>query len=465
MNTHSRFYFSKALVIICLWITTNNCFAQQKPLFQKGDRVCFVGNSITHNGEFHHNILLYQVTHFPSETINVYNCGVAGDDLNKVFPRLNDDIFVHRPNKVVIMIGMNDVLRGLYGNKITINADTLARRENALAKYKTKLDSLVRIFLSKNIQVILQKPSIYDQTADLKQYNNLGVNDALKTCADYAQILANKYKLQTVDYWTIMTKINQQLQQKNSSATIVGPDRVHPGAEGHFVMAHQFIKTLSGQKPQYVSRICIGKSEKYSNRKSENCSIQSILKNKSTILFNVQERALPFPTGEKQLPALEIIPFTKEYNSELLLVNGLKKGNYKLLIDSAFIGNFTAAQLKSGINLAKFQNTPQYQQSLRVKDLLTNIWQIEEGLRAIKMLEYWGVAKLPYLENMDTVRVKLDKMRLKSSASNWFIKQYQLYVDCKPMEEALKQKSDSLVAEAFLAAKPKVHNYKIESIK
>ncbi|MBV5283536.1 MAG: SGNH/GDSL hydrolase family protein [Paludibacter sp.] len=465
MKTHPSISWVKTLVIISFWFISNHCFAQQKPPFQKGDRVCFVGNSITHNGEFHHNILLYQITHFPSETINVYNCGVAGDDLNKVLSRLNDDIFVHRPNKVVIMIGMNDVLRSLYGNKKNTNADTLARRENALAKYKTKLDSLVRIFLSKNIQVILQKPSIYDQTADLKQYNNLGVNDALKICADYAQTLADKYKLQTVDYWSIMTEKNRQLQQKNASATIVGPDRVHPGAVGHFVMAYQFIKMLSGQKPQYVSRICIGKSKKYSNRKSENCSIQSFLKNKNTIIFNVQEYALPFPIVEKQLPALEIIPFTKEYNSELLLVNGLTKMNYKLLIDSAYIGNFTASQLKSGLNLATFQNTPHYQQSLRVKELLTDVWKIEEGLRAIKMLEYWGVAKLPYLENIDTVRVKLEKMRSKSSSSNWFIKQYQLYVDCKPMEEKLKLKSDSLIAEAFLAAKPKVHNYKIESIK
>jgi hypothetical protein len=34
------------------------------PLFKKGDIVCFVGNSITQAGGFHHNILRYYLTGF-----------------------------------------------------------------------------------------------------------------------------------------------------------------------------------------------------------------------------------------------------------------------------------------------------------------------------------------------------------------------------------------------------------------
>ena len=41
-------------------------YSQKAPCpFQKGDRVVFLGNSITEGGHYHSYIWLYYITHFP----------------------------------------------------------------------------------------------------------------------------------------------------------------------------------------------------------------------------------------------------------------------------------------------------------------------------------------------------------------------------------------------------------------
>jgi lysophospholipase L1-like esterase len=218
------------------------------PNFPSGSRVCFVGNSITNNGEFHHNILLYHLTRYPSENVSFFNCGISGDANGGIINSEDDDILVHQPTHIVLMIGMNDVKRSLYGEQPTTNADTLVQRLKAIELYKVNLEKIITLFLAKKIKVNLQKTTIYDQTAKVPTKNNLGVNDALKICADYKGELSIKYQLPVVDYWTIMNTINQQLQAKYPAASLTSNDRVHPQSTGHFVMEYQFLATTKAPK-------------------------------------------------------------------------------------------------------------------------------------------------------------------------------------------------------------------------
>ena len=342
-------------LIICLAI--NTIVFSQSNLFHKGDRVCFVGNSITNNGEFYHNILLYYATRFPDEPITFFNCGISGDVCSGVLKRMNSDILIHNPNYAVIKLGMNDVNRSMYNLHSNNNADTLAKREDAINSYKTNLDKIINIFLSKNIKVILQKPTIYDQTAVLKRENNFGVNDALKRCADYIQTLADKYKLPVVDYWTILNNVNNEVQKKDSTATIIGQDRIHPGSVGHLIMAYQFLKTINA--PQTVAEIIIDNDAANSNRQSKNCVLSDFKNIKKEISFQVKENSLPFPTTDGQKQALELLPIVNDLSVEKFVVKG-GKGKKELLIDNSIIGTFASEELANGINLTLYSNTPQY---------------------------------------------------------------------------------------------------------
>lgn len=452
---------SKTFALLLLVFICETNYSQ--PLFKTNDRVCFVGNSITNNGEFHHNVLLYHITRFPAVPVKFYNCGISGDVTGGILGRMDDDILIHQPNVVVIMIGMNDMTGSLFGTKPTINSDTLQRRQDALQLYKTNLEKIVNVFLEKKIRVILQKPSIYDQTALLTTPAQFGKNDALKTCADFMETLAQKYKLQTVDYWTIMNSINQEQQKQNPAFTLTSKDRVHPEVTGHFVMFYQFLKDKKAQ--QSVSKIAISKGKK-NNKLSMNCEIQSIEKIPSGIKFKVLEKSLPFPTVSNQQKALELVPFTADFNQQILQVDGLKMGKYELSIDDKVITTFTSEQLKTGVNLSDLQTTPQYLQALKVRKTLVELWAYESKLRGIKFIEYNPAFKMVNInDSFQKQKQTLDSVLTvkfgSASNLNYYLLKSKEYFENKAQESEFKVKSDSLRKVAYKAAQPVVHIFKV----
>ena len=445
------------LLIVCLCM--NVVVFAQSTLFHKGDRVCFVGNSITSNGEFYHNIMLYYVTRFPDQPVTFFNCGISGDVCSGVLKRMDEDILSHHPTHAVIKLGMNDVMRGLYSIYPTTNADTLAKRAEAISTYKVRLDSIINIFLSRGIKVILQKPTNYDQTGKQKVVNNYGVNDALKLCADYIQSLADKYKVPVVDYWTILHDINVEVQKKDSTATIIGPDRVHPGSAGHLIMAYQFLKTTNA--PQYVSEIVV--DTKKNQRK--NAFITDFVNGKDGISFKVTEKALPFPTSEGQKQALGLIPFVNDLSVEKLVVKNAGTTN-ELRIDTALIGTFTQEELAKGINLSVYTNTPQFKQALQVKEVLNKMWKAVSDLRTIeyvefKFLSYYKGNK----DNMPELKEYLDNLyKTKLSNTPYYKTQFDRYYIVKANQAKLLQDFDTYREEAYKVAQPIAHTFIIKHL-
>jgi lysophospholipase L1-like esterase len=452
----------KIKIVHLLFFFTLIVQAQEKTFFSAGEKVCFVGNSITSNAEFYNDILLYHLTRFPQQSLSFYNCGISGNITQDVINRLDDDILIHNPTSVVIMIGMNDVKRELYGQNPSINADTLRMRVEAIDIYKINLEKIVNSFLSKNIKVILQKPSIYDQTVILPKANNLGVNDALKSCADFVGDLGKKYKLPTVDYWTIMTHLNQKMQKENPSATLIGSDRVHPGPVGHLVMAYQFLKTEKA--PKYVSKIVITNNKRKSAAKSENCEIiiASIQKNKAA--FTVKEGSLPFPIVKAQVEALALVPFVEELNVELLQVPDLISGSYKLKIDGELIGSFSNKQLKEGINLANNATTPQNKQAMKVRDVLWELRAVVAKSRTLKLIEYNAEFKrCSNKTDLSVVELYMDSVFSTVKYINPYFKgQLKNYLIYKPQEKELENSANSLREKAQQLVQPTSHSYKIE---
>ncbi len=454
-----KYLYVFLLLLLCIYTNAT----KYEPFFKQGERVCFVGNSITNAGEFHHNILLYHITRFPNVPATVYNCGVSGDDTERVIRRMETDILVNKPTKAIIMLGMNDVRRSLYSERPTTDPVTLRQRADAIELYKANYEQIVQTFISKNISVVLQKPTIFDQTAKLPTVNGIGVNDALKQCADFIQHIAEKYQLVTVDYWTIMTTINAEIQKKDSTATVTSKDRVHPQSTGHFIMFYQFLKSTNATK--YVSKIVVKKSVVQSSKQSLNCKIENLEKTKKQLKFIVKENALPFPMVETYSEGAKLVPFVEDFNNQILKVEKLPKGNYQLLIDNVLIGEFSHNSLKEGINLALFQNTPQYVQALQVRDVLNELWKLESGLRGLKFIEgNRFFQESPNKDDVAGMKARLYPLFEKSYPSNsaFFKSQLDKYFQIKPLEQEYLQKSDALRLKAFELAQLKSHTFTIK---
>lgn len=59
------------------------------PAFQDGDRVLFLGDSITRAGPWHSLISLYYETRFPERNIEWHNAGISGDTAEGALRRLD----------------------------------------------------------------------------------------------------------------------------------------------------------------------------------------------------------------------------------------------------------------------------------------------------------------------------------------------------------------------------------------
>lgn len=452
----------KLLFFTAFLLQVLSSFGQNLKPFISGDRVVFLGNSITCNGEFHHNVKLYYQTRYPQADVAFFNAGVSGDVTGGILRRIDADVMIHKPTHVVIMIGMNDVERGLYGPQATNNADTLARREAAITKYKTNLEKIVVILKEKGLQVALQKPSIYDQTGDLKAKNNLGVNDALHSCANFMGELSAKYQIPTVDYWSIMTQINEQIQKKDLKNTIVSGDRVHPASAGHLVMSFQFLKT--SQVPSLVSKIEIKKSK----TSAQNAQINDLVFEKRKVQFTANEMALPFPIVKSQKEAIDWVPFHGDLNQQTLKIRGLKKGQYNVLIDNEIVGSFDQIRLKKGLNLATLENTPQYKQALEVRKALERAWKNEENLRAIYWIEFNQMGDFTgdraNLEEIKSFLSNKYETKLKQSPyASFFKSQIDKYGTLKPNQNQYQQEMEQALAEAKKLAQTKPHSFLIQA--
>lgn len=442
----------------------------QLQVFKNGEKVSFLGNSITMGGAFHNYIELYYLTRFPNEEVKFYNNGISGDVSGGMLSRLKTDVLVNKPDWCVIMAGMNDVSRGLYAEKFKHDKDVIQRRKEALEKYFRNMDSLVNRLMEAGVKVILQTPTIYDQTANSSTENYKGVNDALGQCADFIKGLGEKYKLPIVDYWSAMNRVNALIQKSNPAASIIGRDRVHPGNYGHFLMAVEFLKTQ--QAPAYVAKIGINAKKR---------KIEQSLKGKTDLIncsskelsFAWEEESLPFPAFSEDLNPDSLFPFSKYLNNEILQIKSLKKGKYIVYIDSVEVGQYTSKELKEGINLALNKRTPQNIQSVKVLTLLQEYWKIERRLRQVKYVDYQllpiGVKNDPTFFDVNLKR-RTDKIigLLKDRPEDelrYYRRNLDEYIVNKPRVKEMEDEAELLYQKVQLANKPMKHIYSIVAVK
>lgn len=409
--------------------------------FKDGDKICFIGNSITHGGIYHAYLQAYCATRYPDIKLEFHNCGISGDNAGGMLRRFDEDVLVHHPDYAFVMTGMNDVNRSLYtlGESDSL---TLALRKQAMDTYYRQTDELARRLIENKIQPIFMTPTIYDQTVVMELENNFGVNDALGLCAEHIRKVAEKYDAPLVDLYAAMNSINLKGQENDPDFTIVGPDRVHPGAPGHLIMAFEIIKTILP-------------ADEVSNTE---------LDAKRRLEFKVTEPALPFPLDESLEPILEFMPWYETYNREMLSVKKLARGNYILKIDDAAIGTFSSRELKKGINMAAFHNTPQYQQAETIMDLCFKYNRVQNQLRVLYMIEFRDLKDYQGDGSLADKKAYLEAKCETQKDKSWYpymVKTTAAYFENLPEREGFEQELIDLRDEIYTRNQPRSHSYRL----
>ena len=354
-----KVFFLLFLICVC----SNSLYAQSIPPFKKGERVVFVGNSITHGGHYHSFVWLYYMTRFPNKPITIMNAGIGGESAWDIKDRLDYDVFDRKPTYVTLTFGMNDTGYDIFWKE---NAKELSeqRIEKSLESFR---EIEKRLLAENKMTKVLIGGSPYDETTKLNSLLFLHKNDAILKIIDAQRKAAKKNGWGFVDFNQPMVQISLEEQKKDSTFTFCRVDRIHPDNDGQMVMAYLFLKA-QGLAGVEVSDISIDANNKnlLSHR---NCKVSKLKKEAGGLSFDYLANSLPYPLdsiprhgwGNKrsQRDAMDLIPFMKEFNQERLQVTNLEKGHYRLTIDGLFIDNVSSGQLEDGINLADYPNTPQ----------------------------------------------------------------------------------------------------------
>jgi lysophospholipase L1-like esterase len=383
----------KKLLLLFIAAGALKASAQQAPApFQKGDRVVFVGNSITDGGHYHSYIWLYYMTRFPDRRVTFLNAGIGGDVIGQINDRFEDDVLSKKPTVLTLTWGMNDT--GYFDWYSETGRDSTRKRiQRSYDNYVKVEDKLKK---RTDIKKIFIGGSPYDSSAKFNDKNIFpGKSNALTQVVAFQEQGAKKNGWAFVDFYHPMMTINQHEQQQDSTFSLTPGDRIHPDNDGHMVMAYLFLKA-QGLNDQPVAIIHIDAAAKQV-KQAVNCKISAVTATADGISFGYLAQSLPYPMDtivrgwgnkRKQSDALKVVPFMKEFNQEVLQLSGLKAGQYDLLMDGEKVGTYDAAQLNTGINLADNPRTPEYQQAIQIRELNEERWEIERRGRMYAWMEF-----------------------------------------------------------------------------
>lgn len=434
--------------------------SNQSKNYESGNTICFLGDSITHGGQFHEFLQLFYATRNPEMRLRFINCGISGDDAKGMIYRFEKDVSLHNPTHMFLMTGMNDVIKTLYFEGEAPN-EIIKKRNQALSNYKINMGILAEKINQSKITPIYLTPTIYDQYSKIEYENNMGCNDALIACTKHIKKIANQYDAKLVDLNTKMKNLMDFGLQKDSLFTIIGKDRVHPGTTGHFIMFYEIISAI--ESPNVVAQISINLQQN-NLIQTKNCSVYNLEVSDKSISFNCMENSLPYPVDASLEKAISLVSFEKDFNKEVLQVKGIKDGQYDLFIQGELINTFSKKELNQSINLSNQFNTPQYKQALQIKKLCKEYRKTGYQLRIIPFIEFKYLND--YIGSNSVLSKKIHlKKRLKTIEGepfyNYIKDSFDAYFEVLPKQDSLIKRLKLIENLIYKKNKPKNLEWKL----
>ena len=341
-----------------------------------GERIVCFGDSITHGGSYILYAQLFSDLRRPGSGITFLNAGISGDSAGGGLGRWSHDVAPMNPDRVLVMFGMNDVGRNNYASTQPTDRQQAARKRS-LENYEKNQRRLAEMLLQAGKTPILITPSPYDQYGTAPTAPNLvACNDpGLADCAAIVRRLAAEKNLATIEFHRPMTS----LLQSHPEQKLCGNDRVHPGNEGHLLMAALLLQAF--QADATVADVTLDAS-RASVTAVRNATVSDLRRQGRGLAFRYAPHALPFPISSEYRKVDAIFPLTDTLNREFLRIPGLPDGTYVLKANGKRLADVTAAQLSAGINLALL-DTPSQAKAKEADRLMREMRPIVSQLRNI----------------------------------------------------------------------------------
>ncbi len=346
---------------------------------RNGDRVVFLGDSITEQRLYTTYIEAYALTRHPDWKLTFRNVGWGGDtswlrqrahpDEAKLFAAdeaaqqrmvedavgrgLQRDVLPLKPTFVTVKFGMNDHSYQKF-------------REDIFRAYVRSQGWIAKTLSENGARVAFLTPQpIEDKRPDPDQDVK---NQSLRKFSDGLKEVAAKANAQFVDQFDPFMAILKRERASNPSGLIGGGDAVHPGPIGQTIMAWSVLKGLGAAAEVSVAEIDAASQKVTSAR---GCRVENVRLSGKGLSFDRTDDALPMPIDERATAALKLAPIQADLNRLELRVNGLATGDYDVSIDGVSAGKVSATELAQGWNFASASG-PITQQS---RDLLKLVFE------------------------------------------------------------------------------------------
>jgi lysophospholipase L1-like esterase len=320
------FRFCRAAVVA--GVVGLGALAQAEPVLKAGDRVVIYGDSITEQRLYSRFVQQYIQCRYPELKVKFYNAGWSGDTAGGAFKRLERDVLGLQPTVVTLFFGMND---GGYR----------PAADGITSGFKQNEEKIINALKAKGIRVVVYTPGAVDYDRQ-KKLADVQYNDNLEALGKAALELAQQYQLPSADVFHPMVAFQNAQKAKKPGFTMI-PDAVHPSTPGHLVMAQEMLKGLGAEPMPPIGAIDL--------KAGTGDGLRVVSSNPAQLVLETTRPVhLPFWFDTAALAVMRDSGFLA-MTSGKLTVKGLAAGYYKLTLEGADAGKYSADELAAGIGV------------------------------------------------------------------------------------------------------------------
>ena len=204
---------------------------QAQVVIQKGEKVAFLGDSITQAGARpggYCNLVIEALNKKGLEVKPVY-AGISGHKSNQMLARLDKDVIAHKPQWMTLSCGVNDVWHGKRGVE--------------LEDYKKNITQIIDKAKAAGINVIVLTSTMIRED----QSNEL--NQKLQSYNNFLRQISKEKQCRLADLNKLMQETVKTME-KNSKGNTVTTDGVHMNSAGNMMMAKGVLEVIGFTKAE-----------------------------------------------------------------------------------------------------------------------------------------------------------------------------------------------------------------------
>jgi len=310
-----------------------------------GDRVAFLGDSITAARVYGKLVENYTLLRYPARKVHFFNVGRGGDTAAGGLARLKEDVFDRGATVLTVAYGVNDIG---WGTK----ADAEHKQ-----KYLDSIREIVRQCKEKNVRVFICSAAATAADPDKSE------TEFLKLMCDEGMQIARENGGAAIDVQGEMRKIQRRMKQANEREkpaddsrkhTLHAPDGIHLNDLGQVAFAYALLKGFGA--PADVSSAAL--DAKTLAPVATGCAITDVTRGSDSLEFTRLDEGLPL-NGETFFALhFRFVPIPDNLNRYLLKITSLDPAQYSVTADDRLVGKYSAAELAAGVNIASATSDP-----------------------------------------------------------------------------------------------------------